>query len=158
MTGGGNLVLVGVLRVTGMEPAQGGLMPLSSEEIVRGNVAILNGDLLLIDPLVQSGDHGRIGKRPFLCLKSEGGNSRWMLLTTQISPKRLSLDKWKLPGSAKWMSDNQYLHDARKIFIGPNESFMAAALEELPHRPHRRPSLSEDGVVAVELEVEKYLG
>lgn len=132
-------------------------MSLTKQEISRGAVAILDGDALLKDHLVENGDHGRIGKRPFVCLSVDGGHSVWMLLTTQFSDKRLLIDQWKIPGSEKWMSESQYLHDARKSFSGPMDSFIASSKGELPHHPHLRPRVSEDGMLAIELEMGKYL-
>lgn len=131
-------------------------MPLAVAEIIAGNVAILDGDMLIADPDVQNGDHGFIGKRPFLCIDANEEDCSWMLLTTQVNRKRLLLDKWKIPGSVQWMAQPQYLHDARKIFRGPKTSFIGASIGELPHNPHPRPKISDEGVSSVKAEIQKY--
>ncbi|MCE0965632.1 hypothetical protein [Pseudomonas sp. NMI4491_12] len=131
-------------------------MSLTKQEVSRGAVAILDGDALLKDPLIANGDHGYVGMRPFVCLSTNGDESVWMLLTTVHSEKRLLLDQWKVPGSEKWMSEPQYLNDARKSFSGPTDSFIASSKREFPHYPHQRPSISEEGMLAIEREMAKY--
>ncbi|WP_207833672.1 hypothetical protein [Pseudomonas sp. 43(2021)] len=131
-------------------------MSLTKQEVSRGAVAYLDGDALLKDPLIANGDHGHIGMRPFVCLSTNGDDAVWMLLTTQSSDKRLLLDQWKVPGSEKWMSEAQYLHDARKSFSGPVDSFVASSKKEIPHYPHQRPRISEEGMLAIEREMAKY--
>lgn len=147
----GNLVVNWVSRVIGslMEIN----MPLTKQEVSRGVVAILDGNALLNDPLVKNDDHGFIGMRPFICLRVYGDRSVWMLLTTQFRDKRLLLDQWKIPGSEKWMAESQYLNDARKSFSGPSDSFIAASKDERPYFPHKRPGISEDGLLAIEMEM-----
>lgn len=131
-------------------------MALEISDIKRGAVAILEGDQLVKDPQVTTENLGPIGKRPFVCVQTEDGMSTWFLLTTQHSPKRLLLDGWKLPGSDIWMRESQYLNDARKPFTGPAASFVSAGLQELPHHPHSRPGIKEEGIAAIEREALNY--
>jgi hypothetical protein len=139
---------------------RGRFMPLGAHEVVVGAVAILDGDALFADQRVDHGwrsDRRSIGFRPFLCVQSFNGQCKWVMLTTQHNPKRLLLDRWKIPGSPKWMSDTQYLGDAREVLSGPLESFISAGRKELTHQPHDRPSISKQGVDAVLREIDKYL-
>lgn len=48
------------------------------------------------------------------------------------------------------------MHGARKAFVGPNSAFLAAAAKELPHQPHNRPRVSDEGVTAFVAEMKKY--
>lgn len=134
-------------------------MPLAAHEIIVGNVAILDGDSLFANTDVDHGprtDKRVIGARPFLCIESDGSLCSWVMLTTQFNPKRLLLDQWKIPGSPKWMSDHQYLCDAREVLRGPVSAFIAAGKDEFPHQPHVRHSVSQNGIDAVLREITKY--
>lgn len=153
---GGNLGWDGVLRVTGMGSGKESSLSLELNEIVPGAVAILDGAALCNDPDITTTEGPQAGMRPFVCVKIEGDNSIWLEITTRWSRPRLCLNAWKVPGSDKWMRDDQYLQDARKYFAGPNSSFVAASANELPHQPHHRPSIDNEGVKAIADEIQKY--
>nr|WP_314569231.1 hypothetical protein [uncultured Pseudomonas sp.] len=131
-------------------------MAIGVDEIALGIVAILDGEALVNDPGVTTTEKLQVGMRPFVCVRVDNGHSIWLEITTRWSKPRLCLNEWKVPGSDRWMMDDQYLQDARKHFSGPNSSFVAASAKELPHRPHVRPSINQDGVKAIENEIRKY--
>ncbi|MBH3399156.1 hypothetical protein I5S60_06205 [Pseudomonas fluorescens] len=131
-------------------------MSLGIGEISEGVVAILDGEALVNDPSITTTEIAQVGMRPFVCVRAKDGNSIWLEITTRWSQPRLCLNKWKVPGSDKWMEDDQYLQDARKYFAGPNSSFVAASVKELPHKPHARPSISSDGVEAIGKQIQRY--
>lgn len=127
------------------------------EEITSGCVAYLDGDALLADRRVVNGDHGKIGqRRPFVCVRVGERESEWMLLTSQENPKRIDMDAWKVPGSKHWMDTKQYLHDARKTFMGPNQAFADASAGEIEITEHPRPSISEEGMFRIFKEIKRY--
>lgn len=133
---------------------------LSDAEIVAGAVANLNGDELLSDGQVTGHTWsivGKVGVRPFLCVRVDGHNSEWLELTRNWSRHRLCIDEWKQPGSPKWMTDTQYVMDARQVLAGPNQSFINASKSELAYRPPGRPSVTSQGVQRVIQEIAKYL-
>ena len=131
---------------------------LTNEDVSVGIVAILDGEQLMRDEAVTGHFERRagIGGRPFLCIAVEGSRSHWLQLTRQWSQLRISIDAWKQPGSPKWMEDKQYISDARHVFSGPHQSFIAASSIEKPHHPHRRPWVNDEGVEAVIAEIKKY--
>ena len=135
-------------------------MPLTADEIEPGIVAILEAATLSDDSRVQHEDLGaNFRSGPFLCVDVKGEVSRWLAITTKAGPRglRLSLSEaWRVDGSEVWHTEPQWINDARKPFIGPNESFVDAAAKELPHRPHNRPRVSLEGLEAVRAEVLKY--
>lgn len=131
-------------------------MPIESGEIIPGVVAILDGSVLVSDPEVITAVEHQVGMRPFVCVRVEGDNSIWLEVTTRWSKPRLCLNEWKVPGSEKWMNDNQYLQDARYHFSGPKSSFVAASAGERPHQPHVRPSINAAGINAISAEIRKY--
>jgi hypothetical protein len=132
---------------------------LSDAEIVAGAVANLNGDQLLSDGQVAGHTWsivGKVGVRPFLCVRVDGNHSEWLELTRAWSKHRLCIDEWKQPGSTKWMSDSQYVMDARQVLSGPNSSFIQASKDEMTYRPPGRPSLNSQGVERVIEEMANY--
>lgn len=135
-------------------------MPLSEEEISAGAVAILDGASLNENPDVTCGDDKHAFRNgPFLCVQVQGRRSAWVSLTSQRDARGLRLElqaEWRLEGSDVWRNSPQFVHDARKAFVGPNSAFVAAAAKEFPYRPHNRPHVSEAGVAAVLSEMAKY--
>lgn len=134
-------------------------MPLSAEEVIPGAVAILNTTLLMSNKTVQSPTDGSSFRPgPFLCVQVSDGVATWLAITTKDKDGlRLELKKeWLLEGSEIWRNESQYINDARKPFRGPVAAFVKAGEAELPHQPHNRPRVSEDGVNAVLREMRKY--
>lgn len=131
-------------------------MPIGAGEVIQGVVAILDGEALVKDPSITTTEVSQIGMRPFVCVRVEDEKSIWLEITSRWSRPRLCLNEWKVPGSQKWMEDDQYLQDARKYFAGPKLSFITASAKELPHQPHPRPSISAEGVEAIANEIRKY--
>lgn len=135
-------------------------MPLAKQEIVPGAVAILDAPMLLADNRVvhdRSGGSFRAG--PFLCVQVLDDTCLWLHVTRQKDERgiRLKLQAaWRLEGSPTWSNRAQYISDARKPFIGPLDSFVAAGANELPHQPHSRPSISPAGLAAVVAEMQRY--
>ncbi|MCW1983610.1 hypothetical protein FHY25_003667 [Xanthomonas arboricola] len=135
-------------------------MPLEENEIVPGVVAILDAASLNDNPDITCGDDKHVFRSgPFLCVQAKNGNSAWVSLTSQRDPRGLRLElrqEWRLEGSDVWRHSAQFVHDARKAFVGPNLAFVTAGAKELPHQPHNRPQVSEVGVAAVLSEMAKY--
>jgi hypothetical protein len=129
-------------------------------EIVPGAVAIFETELLLNHPDVKhSSDDIPFRSGPFLCVQVKDGSSAWLNITTKKDRRGLRLElltEWLLDGSEIWRRGPQYIHDARKPFVGPNQAFVIAGANELPHRPHRRPRVAPEGVAAVVAEMQKY--
>lgn len=127
-------------------------MPLQSEEIEPGVVAILETAPLLNSSEVkhyESGSTFRSG--PFLCIQVKGNQSAWLSLTSRRDPRGLRLElkpEWRLEGSDVWRETPQFISDARKPFIGPLNIFVAAGANELIHQPHNRPRVSAECVEA----------
>ena len=135
-------------------------MPLLLEEIIPGTVAILETQPLLSSPDVRrSEDDIPFRSGPFLCVQVRDGQSTWLNITTRRDPRGLRLElriEWLLDGSALWRSAPQYVNDARKPFVGTNTVFVLAGANELPHRPHLRPRVSEEGIAAAVAEMARY--
>lgn len=135
-------------------------MPLLEAEISAGAVAILDSTSLNENNDVSCGDDKQVFRSgPFLCVQVRDGKSAWVSLTSQRDARGLRLElqlEWRLEGSDIWRNSPQFVNDARKAFVGPNGAFVAAAANELPHRPHRRPRVSEAGVAAVLSEMARY--
>jgi hypothetical protein len=135
-------------------------MPLLLEEVIPGTVAILETQPLLSNHDVRrSGDGLPFRSGPFLCAQVHDGHSTWLSITTRRDPGGLRLElrtEWLLEGSELWRSAPQYVNDARKPFIGPNAAFVLAGANELPHRPHLRPRVSQEGIEAAVAEMAKY--
>jgi len=130
---------------------------LTIQEVVVGNVAILDAADLLNDARVHHDHEGDVGsKRPFLCVKVDEGICYWVHVTKQFKTERLCIDQWKIPGSPEWMSTNQYINDARKIFWGPVQAFVDASKIELPYKRHVRPSVTLAGVDKVIAEISSF--
>ncbi|WP_191487680.1 hypothetical protein [Pseudomonas sp. FEN] len=123
-------------------------MPLGVHEIVAGCVAYLDGEALIADQAVSDPEGvGTIGIRPFLCISTEGGSSKWLTLTTQRSLERVSLWGYQINGPLTWRTTENFVTDARKVFEGPNTSFIAASHSD--HASNNRPMVSAAGLVLV---------
>ncbi|MBU6957190.1 hypothetical protein KRR23_05475 [Pseudomonas sp. CVAP len=123
-------------------------MPLGVHEIVAGCVAYLDGEALITDQAVSDPEGvGTIGVRPFLCISTEGGSSKWLTLTTQRSPERVSLWGHQVSGPLAWRTTENFVTDARKVFEGPNTSFIAASNSD--HASNNRPMVTEAGLTLV---------
>lgn len=135
-------------------------MPLLIEEIVPGVVAILDATILLAQPEIQYAEsNNKFRSGPFLCVQVKDGKALWVNITTQKDHRGLRLelkDEWRLDGSETWRGQPQFVHDARKSFIAPLEAFVVAGANELPHQPHKRPRVSNEGVQAVLAELAKF--
>ena len=135
-------------------------MPLMSEEIVPGIVAILEPEILLNNPQVKrSEDAIPFRSGPFLCVQVRDGQSTWLNITTKKDPRGLRLmlrKEWLLDGSEIWRSAPQFVNDARQSFVGPNTAFVAAGVNELPHKPHLRPRVSVEAITSAIAEIKKY--
>jgi hypothetical protein len=135
-------------------------MPLEEHEIKPGAVAILDAASLNGSPDVTCGDDKHVFRSgPFLCVQVREGRSAWVNLTSQRDARGLRLElrqEWRLEGSDVWRNSAQFVHDARKAFVGPNAAFVTAGANELPHRPHNRPHVSEEGVAATLAEMARY--
>jgi hypothetical protein len=136
-------------------------VPLDPKEVVPGAVAILDAGSLVKDKRVETNREGGGTFRPgpFVCVQVKGDRCLWLNITSQVDKRGLRLElkkEWRLEGSAVWQTGDQYIGDARKPFMGPISAFVDAGSKELPHRPHKRPLISADGIAAIEVELKKY--
>ena len=135
-------------------------MPLLENEIRPGTVAILDASPLNeSNEITYANDKHEFRSGPFLCVQTDKDRSAWVNLTSQQDRRGLRLElkpEWRLDGSDTWRKKPQYVHDARKAFVGPNRVFILAGANELPHRPHNRPLISPEGIEAVLAEMKKY--
>lgn len=135
-------------------------MPLLINEVIPGTVAILETAPLVSDPRVSHPlVHKSFRSGPFLCVSAKNGQSMWLALTTQKDDRGLRLrlrSEWLLEGSEVWRNSIQYVSDARQVYCGPDQSFVVAGANELPHQPHNRPQVSQEGVNAAIAEMRKY--
>ena len=135
-------------------------MALLTQEIIPGTVAVLETLPLLNNPEVErSPDDIPFRSGPFLCIQAKNGWSTWLNITTKNDKRGLRLElipEWLLDGSETWRQGPQFVHDARKTFVGPNAAFIAAGANELPFTLHKRPRVSDMGVTAALNEAKKY--
>lgn len=135
-------------------------MPLTLAEIEPGIVAILDVSVLTADPRVMyDKTAGTFRNGPFVCVQVLGDKSLWVAITSKRDKRglRLEIQKgWCIDGSQAWRSTTQYVNDARKPFVGSVLAFVSAGQAELPHHPHKRPRVSQDGVTAILQEMKKY--
>lgn len=135
-------------------------MPLLPEEIVPGIVAVLETQPLLSNADVQrSPDDIPFRAGPFLCIQVVGDQSTWLNITTKKDTRGLRVElrpEWLLHGSDVWREAPQYVHDARKTFVGPNKAFVIAGANEIAFTKHQRPCVSADGIAAALAEIRKY--
>jgi hypothetical protein len=81
--------------------------------------------------------------------------STWAPLT-QADKKnvRLEIDPgWRTGGTDKWKNEKQYLNDGATIYVGPDESFVAAAVNEIPITICDRGGVSPDGIAEIRKEI-----
>ncbi|WP_312842269.1 hypothetical protein [Stutzerimonas nitrititolerans] len=135
-------------------------MPLPTDEIRPGIVAILDASVLVSDKnIVYSEPDVPFRNGPFVCLEVKDDQSLWLQLTKAPDKRGLRLkitSEWKIDGSKLWQEGDTYIHDARRTFTGPLESFSQAGSKELPHQPHLRPKISPEGVDAALSEIRKF--
>ena len=77
-------------------------------------------------------------------------------MSSQHKPIRLNLNRWKVGGSIRFLATDLFVYGARKVIAGPNSAFIAASALEANHAPHKRPSITEEGIAAVLSEIGKY--
>ena len=135
-------------------------MPLLENEINPGTVAFLDPAALYENAAVNRSDDKHVFRPgPFLCVAEHEGTSTWLNITSQRDRRGLRLElrsQWRLEGSHLWRKSPQFINDARKPFIGPNEAFVAASHKERDYHPNLRPQISVAGVEAAILEIERY--
>ncbi|WP_041942894.1 hypothetical protein [Variovorax paradoxus] len=130
-------------------------MPLQSTEIVVGNVAYFDHQLLIADQFIDCGDMEIDRPGPYVCVQTKGLNSVWCGITTAHRRERLFIEVgWRVDGSPGWQQKSQFLHDGLATFFGPNSSFIACAAAERPFAPYTRPRISEAGIAAILAEID----
>lgn len=129
-------------------------MPLHAPEIVVGNVAYFDDQLLVADQFIDCGDQKIDRPGPYVCVQVKGLDSVWCGITTAARKERLFIDiAWRIDGSPGWRQKPQYLHDGLATFFGPNSSFIACAAAEQPFAPFLRPKVSAVGIAAILAEI-----
>jgi hypothetical protein len=136
-------------------------MPITEEEIVPGAVAYLSLESLrtsgeLKQPALQS----NVRTGPFVCIAVKDNSCAWLEITSRVEnrPERIALQTaWKREGGNRWLTDDQYINDARTPFIGPKRIFAAASKDEHVYNHFLRPQVTDVGVQALLKEV-KTLG
>ena len=81
--------------------------------------------------------------------------STWAPLTTK-DPRQVRLFirlEWRTGGTEKWKRDDQYLNDGATTYVGPNESFVAAAANEIPITMCERGGIKPDGLAEIRKEI-----
>lgn len=130
-------------------------MPLLLAEVVVGNVAYFDDQLLIADRFIDCGDLEIDRRGPFVCVQAKGTDSVWSGITTTKRRERLFIQSaWRIDGSEVWRSTNQYLTDGLGTFFGPNTSFIACAIHELPFAPNLRPKINAAGIIAILKEID----
>ena len=127
-------------------------MSLAIEEIAPGAIAYFDASLLNADPLVKNTgsavNRAGIGNQ-FVCYKVNGASSFWAPFTATFRRERLPINPaWVSNGYGPLAAGGVYLQDGACTYVGPNESFVAAAANENPF-PGGRPVLSPEGLVEV---------
>jgi hypothetical protein len=123
-------------------------------EVVVGNIAYFDHQLLIDDQFIDCGDLSINRPGPFVCVEVKGDDSVWCAITTQFKRERLFIDQaWRQDGSPLWHSSDQYLQDGLKTYFGPSTSFVVCAQNEMPFQPHLRPKISQAGVQAILAEI-----
>lgn len=134
-------------------------MALRSTDIFVGSVAYFDDELLLSEEDIDAGDSEVDRPGPFVCVQTKGASSVWIAMTGESRPERLFVDpKWRMYGSDKWRQDGQYINDGLCTCLGPNEAFVRAGSKEAPFNKYRRPRISDEGIAAILLEIEKQGG
>ena len=134
-------------------------MPLQANEIVVGNIAYFDHEVLLREPDMDRNDDGLDRPGPFVCVQIQGSRSVWCAVTTTPNPKRLFIkNEWRQGGDDQWKHNQQFLVDGLNTYLGPNEAFLRAAINERPFAPITRPSIIATGIEAILKEVENQGG
>jgi len=134
-------------------------MPLREAEVVVGNVAYFDHEVLLQEPDIDRDDDQLDRSGPFVCVQVKDMHSVWCAITTEPNPKRLSIETaWRIGGAPGWRSHPQYLNDGLSTYLGPTEAFLRAAAGEKPFKPYSRPAISNDGMAAILEEIDKQGG
>jgi hypothetical protein len=124
-------------------------MPLTHLEIAVGAIIYVDVQILHADPLVQiTGDPvTRITSgNQFVCYCIKGEESYWTPLTGTTNPVRLKIrPNWVSNGYGPLQVGKVWLQDGKNTYRGPNTSFIAAAINELPFATSR-PSISTVGI------------
>ena len=95
---------------------------------------------------------------PFACVEvaDDIDETTWAGLTFAHRPERLLLrPEWRLGGTERWRTKDQYLTDGASLWRGPREAFADAAWREVHNSGDEIPRLSEDGLLAVRSKVEQ---
>lgn len=131
-------------------------MPLTKEQIVPGVIAYFDANVLNADGAVTLPASPTDRSGPFVCFAADSNRSAWAAITTQHRPERIEIkSEWRTGGKGAWLSADQYLNDGATTYVGPNESFVAAAATKDRFSGSDRPQVTVDGVSAVLLEITK---
>ncbi len=134
-------------------------MALLQEDIFVGAVAYFDDELLLAEADIDGGDATIDRPGPFVCVQVKGLSSVWIPITGEHRPERLLIRReWRLYGSGKWKEDDQFVNDGLNTFLGPNEAFIRAGAREMPFKMYRRPCISDQGIAAILVEIDKQGG
>ncbi len=124
-----------------------------------GAVAYFDHRLLLEAPGIDRNDDGLDRPGPFVCVQVRGNRSVWCAITGEERPERLLIaQEWRRDGSDTWRDAPQYLQDGLNTYLGPTDSFIAAASLERSFRPFRRPWITPEGVLAIIDEINRQGG
>ena len=130
------------------------LMALRTADVRVGAIAYFDHELLLAEPDVDRGDEGLNRPGPFVCVEVIGDKSVWSAITGEARPERLLIEAiWRRDGSDAWRSVPQFLNDGLATYLGPTAAFVRAGSRETPFTRFRRPSLTQEGIQAVLVEV-----
>jgi len=95
---------------------------------------------------------------PFVCVEvaDDRDETTWAGLTFAYRPERLLLrPEWRLGGTERWRTKDQYLTDGASLWRGPREAFADAAWREVHNSGDEIPRLSEAGLFSVRLKIER---
>lgn len=134
-------------------------MPLTESEVVVGNVAYFDHEVLIREPEIDRDDDNINRPGPFVCVQVKDSDSVWCAITTEWKFKRLMIEPaWRTGGTPKWRSDPQYLNDGLSTYLGSTKAFLRAAAAERSFAPFVRPGISAAGIVAILEEIERQGG
>lgn len=145
-------------------------MPLVLAEIAPGAVAYFDPDILLEDhrvgkPPYPAPRRGRVQNGPvthpldpFICVEADSERSTWAPLTHQEKvvhgrQVRLPIPPTYRSGSKKWLGETIFLNDGASTYVGPHESFIAAASREAAFTAIPRPQILPAGIANILNEV-----
>lgn len=128
-------------------------------EIQIGAVAYFDHNVLLSDPEIDRDDDGLDRPGPFVCVQIKDGKSVWCAISSHARRERLVIaDEWRRDGNQYWKDTPAYLIDGLCTYLGPSEAFVRAAAGERSFKPHLRPSITAEGIIAILAEIEKQGG